>query len=358
MRLLLFDSNNFYGKNLIEKIDKNCFVDVITEQSNNIQYENCKIILGSRRSLEVWKQTADYYDVIIDADSMVVEDVETVLNEIKCNKYILISTAQIYRYLSHKVHQEKDINEHYIRKINDEYVDCSTDIDKFYVREKINIECKTEELCKKNGINYFILRIAKCYRNSDIYKDINWMMGCLNDCNCIFLRETNVMDMGCFNPIYEKDLCDILEKVIWDDVNSNQIINVAQDETVSMISLSKYVAQILYGVIKFKIVFIPENDLCNSRELKVPCNTELIVDNHKLKELYNVSFVKTEIWIKLICESILKRGKCKKISNQERKIKSLYLNYCEKAKKLFEPDNSVSDNDQQRKVVNINEIRK
>lgn len=357
MRLLLLDSKNYYGKYLIERIEKNCSLDVITEQNNNVRYENCKIILGSRRSLEVWKKTADYYDVIIDADSMVVEDVETVLNEIKCDKYILISTVQVYRYLPHKVHQEEDIDEYYINIINDEYVDCSTDIDKFYVREKINIECKTEALCKKKGINYFILRMAKCYRNSDIYKDIDWIIGCLIDYNCIFLHEANVMDMGCFNPIYEKDMCDILEKVVYDDVNRNMIINVAQDETVSMISLSQYVAQILYGVMKFKVVFIPENDLCHSREIKVPCNTELIVDNHKLKEVYNVSFLKTEIWIKLICESILKRGKCKKISSQERKAKSLYLNYCEKAKKFFASDNSVRNN-QQEKVININEIYK
>ena len=165
MRLLLFDSKNFYGKYLIDIIDKNCFVDVITEQSNIGQYGNCKIILGSRRTLDVWKQVANYYDVIIDADSMVVEDVEKVLNVIKCDKYILISTAQVYRYLPHKIHQEIDIDEDYIKKINNEYVDCSTDIDKFYVREKINIECKTVELCEKNGINYFILRIAKCYQN-------------------------------------------------------------------------------------------------------------------------------------------------------------------------------------------------
>lgn len=136
MKILILDSRNLYSNSIIKNTRETWYVDLVTEKSfsqlsSNI---NVNIIYGSRREPKTYKTLLNTYDIIIDADSLVVEDIEFVMSSVKTDKYILFSTAQVYRFIGKEIYCENCIDEKYIREINQEYID--------YEKKSREILCK------------------------------------------------------------------------------------------------------------------------------------------------------------------------------------------------------------------------
>lgn len=199
--------------------------------------------------------------------------------------------------------------------------------EKFYVREKINIENKVKEICKKEGITYNILRIAKYYSEDDYYKDITWILTHLKCDKTIVLHEENLIKMGSYNPIFQRDFINVLKNIIEDIRKESFIINIAQDSPISLLSLIRIVSKELMDEEMYHIICIPHESRDYYGTVTVPCNESLFIDNSKLKELYNVKFTNTENWVKELGIGILKKvKKCSK-TIVEKNISNCYKKY-------------------------------
>ncbi|MBR3470088.1 MAG: hypothetical protein IKH28_10455 [Lachnospiraceae bacterium] len=336
MKILILDDRNLYAQKFIKRFDESWQIDIVTNCSFTNKNLNANVIVGSRREFSVCKQLSSFYDVVLDTDSLVEEDIETILDVINTSRYILFSTTQVYRFLDNRVHTEEEIDESYLREIGDAFIDCQSEPEKFYVREKIRVEFCLRRVCKVKSINYTILRIAKCYFTKDYYKDITWIKHRVLNGKKLVLHEDNIKEMGAFHPIFERDLHEIVMRIMIDKRMQNHILNIAQDQVISMLSLASIISRFINGDTNFEIVCIPRMDGGILDGIRIPCNSSLLVSNKALKELYDVAFTKTEEWVSDICRTAIETDSKLVKSKSEKIVDNEYDKYRERLKSHLE----------------------
>lgn len=351
MKILILDENNLYSSYFISLLKDTIEIDIVTRCEIKNNKKNVRILIGNRREGNVGRELQKKYNVIIDTDCLVVEDIDRIFEFVIAEKYILFSTAQVYRYVWGKIFCEDDINYEYINRINGEYIDFEKEKLKFYIREKINIEQRLKNICTQKSITYNILRLSKCYSEKDIYKDIRWINYMLRHYNGVLVTCNNLKTIGEYSVVYVEDIIKIIEKILLDDNLQNEIFNIAQDEILSFFKVTSILSMIRNKNLSYEIIYVP--DICENI-IKVPCGEQLLISNNHLTNKYNIKFTKTEKWVEKIYKMQQKKNIC--IEEKEKLMILEFVKYKKNLQNILETEkNNLLKEKNEGKIIKLYE---
>lgn len=346
MQILILDQKFRYSQEIMTAFSGNADFTVLTECNEIPRLENVRIIIGSRRRNRDIQELDKYYDVVVDTDALVPEDLEKIYQEIKTDLYIYFSTFQVYSFLNTKIFYETDITEEYFYYSRMRYIDAKNNPRELYIQKRIQAEEKCMQLYGKGMTTYIILRLGKVYSTKDFYGDIGWIKSRIIEKIPFLFKYEELKKNGCMSSIYIRDLSRITEKIVNRKPRESKVYNICQDFNFSILELIEIV-QRLMGKKERVVCLDNQINIDNIFSYRVPVCENLLMSNEKLKHDYIISFTDTEKWIK---EILLSTKNVFTFTNEERLFIKHYCKYIDRYNRI------LKSNQEKGAVNNIYEL--
>lgn len=279
-RILILGGTNFIGRNLVEKLlESNEYEITLFNRQRTYSYLFPEInkIKGDRETNEIRQITGKNWNYVIDLSCYYPNSLERVLNSIgSLEKYIFISTCSVY---------ENENNYTILRNEQSKILTCSSEQKTDRNPETYgNRKAECEQILKKSGFPYVILRPALVYGKYDPTDRLYYWLYQIKMNNVLLLPENGER---LFSTTYVSDLVSAIIQSLKSDVQS-EIYNVITHPKTSIKQIIDLASQSIKNnnsIVNGSVEFLKQNGINQWTDMPLWINGDhFTYTNKKLKE--------------------------------------------------------------------------